>query len=309
MSQNYQHLLILTSPPATGKTYWIQSLTRQVGEREVLIISPLRALANECRLRWGEQVLVMTPEEWMKKKRFAPTVIFDEFHLFFYWGDTFRPLMWEVFYELAAHSSLCILLTATLNTDIEQSIKYYGSQFDEMMWFNQGNQKLKFPPASYLKAPSKYWLYEKMLLQKKSASTSLVFCAFREEVCQMQIKLEKAGYSVWSCVGGESSQFSKKMQESSSPDFIVATTVLSHGVNLPKISNIYFLYEVKNKDFWIQMVARGGRKGEAYKVFALEKPYELKWFPMVNFLAILGLSLKIKWAHLTRQMDQWFLRA
>ena len=53
-------------------------------------------------------------------------------------------------------------------------------------------------------------------------------------------------------------------------DLIVATTAISHGVNLPEIHRIYFAYPFKNRDFWIQMVGRGGRKGECFQVHTMD---------------------------------------
>jgi len=120
--------------------------------------------------------------------------------------------------------------------------------------------------------------------------------------------LKAQGQSVWTCVGGEDSLFSLKVQSEKPPKFIVATTVLSHGVNLPNISRIFFLYSVKNLDFWIQMVARGGRRGEKFEVFALENPVGIKWNSLLNSLAIARLSLKMKWKHFSKQIEKWFLK-
>src|SRR5689334_4916886 len=104
-----QELLVLTSPPASGKTFWIESFA-ETCDKKILVIAPLRALRDECAVKWGEKIIVMTPEEWLLKKITAEIVIFDEFHLHFYWGDAFRPNMWEVFYELSHMASLTILL-------------------------------------------------------------------------------------------------------------------------------------------------------------------------------------------------------
>jgi hypothetical protein len=65
-------------------------------------------------------------------------------------------------------------------------------------------------------------------------------------------------------------------------------------VNLPKLEKIFFTYKVSNIDFWIQMVARGGRKGEAYKVYALEKPFVLPWSQWKNLCQLGFLWLKLK---------------
>ena len=49
MPTKSQDLIILTSPPASGKTYWISKLQEVEKSDQLLVISPLRALADECR--------------------------------------------------------------------------------------------------------------------------------------------------------------------------------------------------------------------------------------------------------------------
>lgn len=303
-----QTLLLLTAPPASGKTFLIQSLIKQW--REVpLLICPLRALANECLSRWGSECLVMTPEEWLNKKTSSKIVILDEFHLFYYWGDSFRPVMWEAFYEMVGEADLVILMTATLTLEMREEIKNFACHFDQLLWVDHGNQKLKYHPINYYKAYSENWLQEMIFTQRSNSGVSLIFCAYREEVARWEKRLKEKGFRVWSCVGGEAGLFSAMLTSQKPPDFIVATTVLSHGVNLPVISRIFLLYPVNNLDFWIQMVARGGRRGEAFEVFALENPSGIKWNKYLNALAILRLSLKMRAQQTLRQIEEWFLKA
>jgi ATP-dependent DNA helicase RecQ len=301
-------LLILTAPPASGKTHLISELISKLDEAP-LFISPLRALANECLVKWGATCIVMTPEEWMRKKTPARVLILDEFHLYFYWGDSFRPQMWEAFYALVEAAEVVILLTATLTEEMLDIIKTFSCHFDQMTWIDHGNQCLKNKPVRYIKAYSQTWLEKYLMSINREAGVTLVFCAYRADVFRWEKKLKEEGRVVWTCVGGEASLFSIKVQSERPPEFIVATTVLSHGVNLPQISRIIFLYQVKNLDFWIQMVARGGRRGEDFEVFALENPMGIKWSKLLNFLAIARLSLKMKAQLLIKQTEEWFLKA
>ena len=287
MPTESQDLIILTSPPASGKTYWVSKLKEVVGSDQILVISPLRALADECREKWGESILVMTPEEWLTKKIFSKIVIFDEFHLFFYWGDSFRPLMWEVFFELSLLSTQTWLLTATLSEEMKQGICSFSSQFDQILWLNHGNQILKYKPYSYLKAPDKKWVMSQIENEAIGKNVKLIFCQYREEVFSYAQKLTRLGFSCLTCVGGESKYMVTKLKNNPSPDFIISTTVLSHGVNLPDIKKIYFLYTVNNLDFWIQMTARGGRRGQDYQVIALDVPQGLEWNSWQNYIQIL----------------------
>lgn len=291
MSLISKELIVLTSPPASGKTFWISQLGELLNG-ELLVISPLRALADECRQKWKSDILVMTPEEWLKKRDQRRIVIFDEYHLFLYWGDSFRPLMWEVFYELSQTADLTILLTATMSQEMKDLITRFTSQFDTIRWCDFGNQKLKNLPRKYLKAPSRKWILKEIERQQEGDVTSLIFCKYRNEVLALEKELTALGYNCVSCVGGEAKYMKDKLLRNPSPDFIIATTVLSHGVNLPAIRKIFFLYEIQNLDFWIQMVARGGRQGESYEVIALEGPNQLKWNFLHNYLRICLGSLK-----------------
>lgn len=300
-------LLIFTAPPASGKTHMISNLLKELRDAP-LFLSPLRALANECLLKWGGSCTVMTPEEWLGKQPSHRVVIIDEFHLFFYWGDSFRPMMWEAFYGCLEKAELVILLTATLTPEMREEIQFFSSHFDTMVWLDHGNQMLKYRPQKYLKAPSVRWLEKFILEREVSPQVSLIFCGYRSEVLRWEKLLKAKGFRVWTCLGGEASLFSLRVQSERPPHFIVATTVLSHGVNLPQISRIYFLYQIKNLDFWIQMVARGGRRGESFEVFALENPSGIRFNKMLNWLAIKKLSLRMKAHQILRQIEEWFLK-
>jgi superfamily II DNA/RNA helicase len=268
--------IIFTSPPASGKTYWIQSFVKETLSDPPLIISPLRALADECRARWPG-LNVQTPEEWLMKPVPSRVVIFDEFHLHFYWGDGFRQRMWEVFYALAAEAELVIMLTATLNPAMRSVLERYSCNFDEIIWCDHGNQRLKTPPARYHQLPRRE-VVERILFEDHRKGTTLVFCRYRQEVALVAARLRARGFRVWSCVGGEAGKMAPLMSSGETPDYIVSTTVLSHGVNLPSLQQIFFLYRLDNLDFWIQMVARGGRRGEAYEVFAIDPyPGQSRW--------------------------------
>ena len=298
-------LLILTSPPASGKTFWIKDFSINFDPEDLLVLAPLRALVNECLTKWEGTIDVRTPEEWSASPVAKPVVIFDEAHLTYYWGNTFRQRLWETFYEVSLTAELVIFLTATLPEWMRRDIELMG-HFDRKLWVDCGNQRLRFAPKSYLRFPGKKLLLSFLEEERKSAGCTLVFCAYRQEVTAVAELLRKKGRSVLTCLGGEAAEFSRRLALVGTCDFIVATTVLSHGVNLPLIQRVVLLYEVGNEDFWVQMVARGGRSGAGYEVLALEKPPGIKWNPVVNFLKILWITLRIKIHFFLRQ--EWFLK-
>jgi ATP-dependent DNA helicase RecQ len=286
-------LLLITSPPASGKTYWIRRLSAEADAGQIIFISPLRALADECKLFLNPALLVMTPEEWNAKQVERKIVIFDEFHLFFYWGDTFREKMWECFYQLSLSAHLVVLLTATVSEEMKQSLSAFSCHFETVRWLDFGNRKLKLFPYRYTRAPGRRWLIEQIENEKINQGVRLVFCRYRDEVLDVERRLSHLGFSCISCVGGESKFMQNRLKLNPNPDFIIATTVLSHGVNLPLISKVFFLYETQNIDFWIQMVARGGRGANRYEVFALENPpIPLRWNRFRNLFHVVICSLK-----------------
>jgi len=293
-----QEFIMLSSPPASGKTFWIESFATSFNEAKIIVISPLRALRNELLDKWGEAIQVMTPEEWLIKEEVFEVVIFDEIHLFFYWGDEFRERMWDCFYGLSSEAHLIIGLTATFPDWMQLELtKFFSSYF----WINFGNQELKYLPTSYLEVPSRDFIESVVFISEKGSQTSLIFCQYREEVLSWEKKLLAHGFSVVICLGGEASKMKERLQLTPTPHFIVATTVLSHGVNLPTISKVFFTYEVLEKDFWIQMVARGGRRGERFDVISLKNSHQKPRSKILNHLAIFILSLKIELYHLVEQ--------
>ena len=297
--------LILTSPPASGKTYWIESFAN-IYPGKILVISPLRALALELNEKWQGRIMVKTPEAFLLKPEEAEVVIFDEWHLFFYWGETFREKMWEAFYDLAESSLLCIGLTATLNEEIKQKMSEW-THFDQLLWVNHGNQKLKYGPDRLIKLYSSAF-HQSLVLEQIPVKTQVIFCEFRDDVELWVKKLRAQGWWALGCVGGETVRFVEELRKRK-PHFIVATTCLSHGVNLPVIDTVHFLYKVDNLDFWIQMLARGGRDGSAFSVYTSHLPKNVK----VNFWTNLGRNLKLKswliWQELITGLDEWFLKA
>ncbi|MFA5582805.1 MAG: helicase-related protein [Bacteriovoracaceae bacterium] len=297
--------LLLTSPPASGKTYWIERYFEKVAEK-ILVISPLKALAVELEEKWQGKISVRTPESYLLSPEEASIVIFDEFHLLFYWGDHFREGMWQAFFEISMNSSLCIGLTATFNDEILSRVKEWH-HFDQFLWFDAGNLKLKYEPSQITRFLNQKLHHDFIFLQDPE-KTQVIFCEFREEVKTWVEKIREQGFSVLGCVGGETQSFTEKLK-GGRPQFIVSTTCLSHGVNLPIIEAVHFTYKVDNLDFWIQMTARGGRDGSAYRVYCSYLLKEVKLNFWTNLWRNFKLMIWIKFHQMILGMDQWFLKA
>jgi superfamily II DNA or RNA helicase len=322
-------LTLIIAPPAWGKTYRLLELFRQRPEVLYVFVSPLRALANEFHQKicsefqtlliennqsWMsfcgiEQVIIATPETLVgrlsfQENLFRPVLfILDEFHLYSYWGTTFRECMWESMIEIALTGKPMLAMTATFGEKEELFFQeQFQNQIEQIIKINYGNQTLLYPPKkkfyvfSHMKKNIRdFVLFE---LEKKQTGTVLFFVQYRKQVELYEKLFSDCGYQVLSCVGGEAEEFSQKLKHTSAPNLIIATTVLSHGVNLPKISCILFSYEVQNFDFWIQMVGRGGRKGESYNLYTFDPEQISRWSKLKSLV-------KLHWILMISHLSPW----
>ncbi len=288
---------IITAPPGWGKTYKLLSAIKSV-RRTVIFIFPLRALCDEVYLSALRkkidvinirsrkdyellsankfQLVLMTPEVYWENHDWNEyTVIFDEFHLFYYWGESFRERMLEVYREVLTNNNPVIFLTATLGENLkDRLVEELENNYENIYQLDVGNQQLKNPPERTYWYPKllRNWMVDDFCYSDKT-ETALIFCQFRNQVKVLEDKLTLLGFRVLSCVGGEADVFISKLQNIGKLDFIIATSVVSHGVNLPQISNIYLTYPVENIDFYLQMLGRGGREGNSFNIHIFNTNY------------------------------------
>lgn len=285
----------LISPPASGKTTILLDIFAQLPEEQWIFLSPLRALAEEFYLRvnsvipsmvyWCNQsdkipergLIIITPEQVDEKllSHFSKAnIIIDEIHLWEHWGESFRPIMLESYYRLVENAPLAIHLTATVDTKVREFMELSVCHFSQVNILDFGNNKAKFEPDKIIYYPLYFKKQIKKTIERKiknsKEGTILIFCAFRDEVKFWADWCRDNSISYLSCVGGEAREFQQQLLEKSSPQVIIATTVLGHGVNLPDITKVYFTYQVKDYSFWLQMLTRGGRRGQKYEVITLD---------------------------------------
>ena len=312
ISMGERRLTILMAPPGWGKTSLILDLYKS-GNKKVIFVSPLRALANEfyerlkkdkfegCSLiqNYSEvkplfrqfvlarkAILIVTPElissmisNELEGSLIGETlIVLDEFHLFFYWGLDFRPVMWEVFMEATNSGYPLLALSATFDQSL---INFFRSNFknflnfEKIIFINLGNQCLKNKPKKIILFPPKKFPFSKNMLKRRLIRTLrlkgkgilLVFCYRRMEVDALVRELSELGFKALGCKGGEVGAFLEQFTRVKEVDCICTTSALSHGVNLGTVRGVFFTYPVKNKDLWFQMVGRGGRRGEDFEFF------------------------------------------
>ncbi len=314
---------LMLAPPGWGKTTLVLELYEKYGGR-VVFISPLRALAEEFHKRTEglknilslssvssssvefknfsskkKGLLICTAEKLSSEIIEAFSIentlyIFDEFHLFYYWGQSFRPLLWERVMETCNNEGQILGLTATMDMHL---LEFWKRDFrlglEHLYLINLGNQRLLNKPE---KVSNYSLLGEKVLNRRflKSLDTStdgtiLYFCRMRRDVDRWLDFCRRRKIKAIGCVGGEVDKFLQDLAENPRPKCIFSTSALSHGVNLPIIREVFLSYPIENNDFWIQMVGRGGRDGSAYEVHEMEKK---EWRSIRNSFHSLVLLLR-----------------
>lgn len=289
--QKYKAIFLL-APAGWGKTTLVFKLF-QKNKLNILFVSPLKALEKEVE----EKAAALAKEDFFfkaltaervnnfldtltRKERNNLLIIFDEIHLWNFWGSRFRYRLWECFYRIANEGLPMLCLSATLRQVYEKEwrdlLKHGGYDF-QLLDF--GNGKTQNPPSSELSfhgLPRSQFI-RRMSYELDKKKSSIIFCKYREEVERLCGSIQKTGLQVRSCVGGESLKFMEACNENGYPQVIVCTSALSHGVNLGNIENVFVTYDVEDWDLYLQMVARGGRKGGGFEVFSHRKKKASLW--------------------------------
>tara|TARA_Y100000385_G_scaffold258167_1_gene285961 strand:- start:502 stop:1584 length:1083 start_codon:yes stop_codon:yes gene_type:complete len=317
---NLNSNVLLIAPTGWGKTTLLLDLVKN-SEKTWVYLAPLRALANEFYIRSSKAIkgtilishhyevqemissglktklLIITPELLSEKLiqyfKIGTNYVFDELHLFYYWGGTFRPKLIECYEDVLSTGNSCLSLSATMSDELVKRWEIDGRLNSERtIKINLNNHTLKKDPRETTYIPKPFAkLFMNELIFKKTRFSKLIFCAYKDEVMSLKNRLEGLGFCVVTCIGGQTQLLAGELSRKPKPDFILATSAASHGVNLPKISIIYLSYKIKNYDFWVQMCGRGGRQGEEFRVFTRDK-YRITtigW--LLSFLYLLKLKL------------------
>ncbi|MFT6603005.1 MAG: superfamily II DNA helicase RecQ, partial [Bacteriovoracaceae bacterium] len=98
------------------------------------MILPLKCLEREVRLKakdyekkgfFFEAITAEKAAQFIERlpleKRKNLLIVLDEVHLWNFWGDDFRPRLWECFYYLAGNGFDILGLTATLRESYKQN--------------------------------------------------------------------------------------------------------------------------------------------------------------------------------------------
>ncbi len=325
--------ILLVAPPAWGKTHLFRQWLEE-HPRPFLYVAPLRALVEEVRRdlaehpghlvprhsldgdtwrRWARpaphaRVVVVTPEQlgsfpWedLASQVPAAVVVWDELHLVPTWGESFRETLLEQWWGYCASGLAGVGLTATWSPASHRFLREsLAGHFETLMEGDAGNYAYKCAPKRWLWGP-RPWLEE--LLREAPAGRTLVFCAHRAEVDRWVARFTRRGLATWGCKGGETVEFRRRLSEGPAPRVIVATSCLSHGINLPSLDRVVLLDAGADPDFAHQMATRAGRRGEDYEVWCV-------WGggarPASRGRALLTLAWRVMMGRLRSSAREWW---
>lgn len=262
---------LLLAPPAWGKTRLFASWVQHT-QTEFLYICPLRALALEVQAS-NPSVWVALPEELLRldwealsREKPALVVVWDEVHLVPEWGLTFRHALLEAWYGFCLSGLAGVGFTATLTPETQQFLE--ASLCENHEWLltgDAGNFRYKTPPRKLLAGPVAH--LSELVLDPDDEARTLIFCATRGDVDRWLARLREQAISAWGCKGGETRAFSERLAVEAAPRVIVATSCLSHGVNLPTLDRVVILDAAAPAWLVHQMQTRAGRRGEPFEIW------------------------------------------
>lgn len=286
--------VLLCAPPASGKTYFLRELIKT---QKLIYIAPLRAICEEMfqvysglghKVKLNEQynknfdIHIYTVEQFHKLDLDLIRdclIVLDECHLVYHWR-VFRYLLDEVYYGILSSRVPVIFLSATL-TGHERSQLSRDSQWSgrEFIYIDNGNFKLRYVPHSQF-CLGKHHFFLELLNSIKTRKNIFIFCKYRYEVSMWKNVLHRWDKHILTCLGGESKQFIEELHQNQEEfKIIISTQVLSHGVNLPIIKNVFLTTPPSSKSMFIQVLARGGRDGGGFKLF-----YKKSWLSPKNLI-------------------------
>lgn len=314
-----QSFTLFMAPPAWGKTSLLLGLPGAW-----VFVSPLRALAEELGERLkneGYKVKILRQRGAKEWEQFStdpsgiliatvetlPTTIplhvrqkcffvLDEFHLFLQWGESFRPILLEKFFAWAHQGLRFLALTATMKDREINEVKVWVSHsFDHIFIIDVGNNRFLRRPKKIIKYGFKTLRLQRLIVWHalQSEKRGIIFCRTRAEVARWHDWFLRQKITCLACVGGEVAAFREELKNKNSV-WIVTTSALSHGVNLPSFSDVYITYDPKCSSMWLQMAARGGRRGEEFTVHTVGKLSLKTWLRVMCFDVLVRARLYLR---------------
>ncbi len=291
---NREHSFTLfMAPMGWGKTRLIWQLLEDF--ERIIIVSPLRSILEDLKERecvvdniTVKGIFLTTVESLSKDDldfalKSNSLFVLDEFHLFYEWGESFRPRLLDFLYQISSSKSTKVIgLSATITDELYRVIERdVENNFRHFCFLNIGNfqkknmykkKRMLIRPLLLLKL-----IFEQLLFER---GRTILFCSSRKEVFFWHKFFLRLGISCDYCVGGQVKDFVAR--ENLNPaNLIIATSALSHGVNLHGIENIYISYKPSESTNF-QMIGRGGRFGEEFQyIGALEKGR--KWWERIHY--------------------------
>ncbi len=273
-------LTLFMAPMGWGKTRIIWQLLEDFDR--IVIVSPLRSILEDLKSRpcvvediKGKGVFLTTVESFKEDDlnfaiKHKALFVLDEFHLFYEWGESFRPRLLDFFYKISSSNTKVLGLSATITQQLYSVIERdVENNFKHFYFLNIGNfkkvnmykkRKILIRPLLMLNLLIKLVVFR--------SGRIILFCPTRKEVKVWINFFSRLGISCDYCIGGQVKDFIER--EAAQTQLIIATSALSHGVNLKGIENIYINY-IPDESTNFQMIGRGGRFGEQFQYFGAQE--------------------------------------
>lgn len=289
--KNNSGTTLIVAPIGSGKTRFVHELSLKL-DKPIVFFSPLRSIVDElCKyqdvieysgdkldkkgalslLMRKKVMMVLTPESlnqeaWQLLKNLRPLIVLDEFHLFYTWGHSFREALRTFVEDLYIERFQVVGLSATISDEVKREVVLDHSLNDnDLYYLNLGNFLFQNSPSSHKFLKKNELIYMVIIFFLFTKKRSIVFVKTRRDVLAVRNYLIRFGVNCSTCIGGESREFYKG-GDYKEKRVIIATSVLSHGVNLGKIDNVFINFHT-DQTLRTQMIGRGGRLGNRYCVF------------------------------------------
>lgn len=288
--------VFLMASPSWGKTYLVREILQRLHPIKIVFVSPLLAINEELkkkiisekieiedfeRLRSRKYgIICVTPEKLAQIYQktdlleWADLFIIDECHLWPLWRS-FRYQLDETWMLFSQIEKRCLLLSGTFD------FKNWSKSDVGQVWIQNNNEvwsidlhrgSLLTKPKRKIMIPSSFKIIQIQFLKWMLRFTRLkvlIFFPLRSQVENWARWCKNNNINVLHCVGGQTTQFVSSLESChNSPHVIIATSTLSHGVNLPPRDWIFIFGSDWEREIWLQMISRGGRNGESFSVIS-----------------------------------------
>lgn len=268
----FEELTVVVSPLISLMKDQVDQL-RELGVNAVLLnssLSPEEYTRNTLLIRKGQaRLLYVAPETLVRRDTLAlldsvtvDCLTIDEAHCISEWGHDFRP----EYRQLAGvreklSGAVCLALTATATPRVQSDICQNLGFRKENKYVASFNRENLFLQVVKKKRPFEQTLH---FLEKFPNQSGIIYCATRNTVETLAVKLQERGFNVRPYHAGLNDATRREHQEAFIRDdvpIMVATIAFGMGINKSNVRFIVHYDLPKSIESYYQEIGRAGRDG------------------------------------------------